>query len=307
MIQTYKILIFLLLSSVTFNVTADEKYNIKNCSVFKSNNYITYDFAFTDSSFWMIEKEGKKPSYILGTIHVKDPIILEIPEIILNKINETELFVAESVLTHDNEARLGQKMFSANQSLLTTFDNKLQIKISRILDLYKIPSNFISILQPWAAYLIINFPPKNGEFLDSKLQKIAGKNNKTIIGLESIEEQISIFTSLNLQEQYDLLFDSICNYELIQNNLDSMISYYKNNDIKNLVALNSKYQNSNHAVYKKLQQKLIYDRNINMASKILDYMAVHSTFIAVGILHLTGTSGILADLEQSGYTVTPVF
>ena len=38
------------------------------------------DIVFGSGLFWKIEKEGRKPSYLLGTMHVADPRVLKIKQ-----------------------------------------------------------------------------------------------------------------------------------------------------------------------------------------------------------------------------------
>jgi uncharacterized protein YbaP (TraB family) len=54
------------------------------------------------------------------------------------------------------------------------------------------------------------------------------------------------------------------------------------------------------------EHALINARNERWLKKLPDLMAGKSTFVAVGCMHLVGEAGLLAGLEQAGYTVEAV-
>ena len=51
---------------------------------------------------------------------------------------------------------------------------------------------------------------------------------------------------------------------------------------------------------------MLYDRNDNWIKTIKDAVGHESIMVAVGIGHLVGERGLIKQLQDAGYTVTPV-
>jgi uncharacterized protein YbaP (TraB family) len=54
------------------------------------------------------------------------------------------------------------------------------------------------------------------------------------------------------------------------------------------------------------EEDLIKNRNDNWMKKLPGIVGNQSTFIAVGALHLPGKDGLIKQLQQKGYTLTPI-
>ncbi len=303
-LKFYSVLIFCFISCL---VNADQKFSLNNCKAFILNHTEDIDTQNSDSLFWKIEKQGYKTSYLYGTMHSSDPRVLDIPENVLNALQNSDQFILELLLTPELEIQLSQRMFSANDQLLLEYvEPDVMNKMARILALYNIPEQYVKLMQPWAAYLVMNYPENNGTILDLKLLEIARQQNKQLKGLETMEQQLAVFDNLNHHQQTHLLFDSVCHYQTIQNDLNTVIDFYVNNDLLNVVKAANKYSIINEQLYQQLYEQLVNVRNHNMVKNIIDNLNDTSNFIAIGSLHLVGKQGVVALLKQQGYKLTPI-
>jgi uncharacterized protein YbaP (TraB family) len=55
------------------------------------------------------------------------------------------------------------------------------------------------------------------------------------------------------------------------------------------------------------ERQLLFQRNKRMVARMIPLLDRQSTFVAVGALHLPGTSGILHLLELQGYKVKAIY
>lgn len=302
-----KLLLLLVFICSSYVTKAEQKLSLTRCKKLEPNPIQNIDTENTESLFWKIEKKGYETSYLYGTIHASDPRVLDIPNNVLNAIEDSKQFILESLFTPELEINLSKRMFSSDEYLLNEYvAEDVIFKINQILSFHNIPQKYIKLMQPWAAYLIMNYPEKSGTILDLKLLDIARQQNKQLKGLETLDQQLAVFDSLNYLEQTLLLFDSVCHYQTIQHDLNNMIEYYVNKDVRNLINSSNKYSLVNDKIYQDLYEQLVIVRNQDMTKNIIKNLKTTSNFIAIGSLHLVGQKGVVAILKQQGYKLTPI-
>ncbi len=135
--------------------------------------------------------------------------------------------------------------------------------------------------------------------IDVKILETAIPLNKTIGGLETMEQQVNLLHQIPYRHQARELYKLIKkldNYRLL---LIDMISYYKSQNIKKLHALATKRE-AGISEYKSL---LLYKRNEKWVDQISSIVAEGPTLFAVGAAHLAGQRGVLNLLKRQGYKV----
>ena len=129
--------------------------------------------------------------------------------------------------------------------------------------------------------------------------KLTGKN---ITALETIEEQMDIlFNRTSLDEQITQLKSFIrTKNDNIKSGNKLMRTWFAHD-------LNKMYEISEDAL--KLyggEDDLIKNRNNNWIKILPNLISKEPTFIAFGALHLAGSNGLIKQLQQLGYTLTPI-
>jgi uncharacterized protein YbaP (TraB family) len=138
-------------------------------------------------------------------------------------------------------------------------------------------------------------------FLDQYFENSATAQQKKIIGLETVEEQMAIFDVMSYKDQAQLLLKSMREYSEDTTEFDEMIQYYLNNDLSKMMEFENDF-----SMPDSLYDALITDRNIKMAKRIDSMINEQSIFIAVGAGHLGGEEGLVSLLRNKGYQVVPV-
>jgi len=136
------------------------------------------------------------------------------------------------------------------------------------------------------------------EVLDLYFYKQAKKKKKKIIGIETVDEQLSALNSLDYLEQADLLVKEIHAFEENKSEGTDIVKFYLAQNLDSLAANDADAQ-----MPEKFYKALVTDRNERMASRISDFIKEQSTFIAVGALHLPKEKGVINLLRQKGFTV----
>ncbi len=301
-------LIVLLLCLLSITTAQAKELISKHCEPLVESQSSTENVHHSQGLLWQISKGGNEISYLFGTIHVSDTEITTLPDVVDKALHESDQFVMEAIPDVEQMLLLSKMMFFSDGQRLSEFvDVAIYNKTTEILSSYQLGPDAVSVMKPWAAFLMMNYPPDQGEPLDLVLLSLAQQNGADVAGLESLKEQGEIFNQLSLDEQVKLLTDTVCHYDIVEEDFTIMKSLYLKRDLGGLYNHAQRYSMIDEPVYEKLMQKLIVDRNNAMVQRMQPMLEKGSSFIAIGAMHLTGEKGVLALLEKQGYSVSVKF
>ena len=176
--------------------------------------------------FWSIQKDGKPAGYLLGTIHSEDPRVLDFSEDFIRRLNENDIFAMELVPDLPTLARLAEYMhYPQGQTLESVIGAERFDQLVSALSTYGIPAEFISRMKPWAAMMTLSTPPpKTGFFMDLSLSLRASGSGLKVVGLETLEQQLSFLEEMPLSMQLSLLDQAIDACGGVQGELGKLIT-----------------------------------------------------------------------------------
>src|SRR5215831_20912689 len=93
---------------------------------------ISAQIRATEKPFlWRID--GAVPSYLYGTVHVPDPRVLELPEVVRRALNASDVFNGEILLDANTQASmLGKVMLPAGQNLRSVVGEDVFARLVRV-------------------------------------------------------------------------------------------------------------------------------------------------------------------------------
>lgn len=255
---------------------------------------------------WRVSGADTGDSYILGTMHVAEPRVMKMLEVVDPQFSASQVFAMEVVLDASAMQKLGLAMFYRDgHQLSEVVGAPLFATIARHLGAYGVPPTLAESMKPWAAFTTLSMPAGSGaEPLDLKLMSAAQAAGKQVVGLESVDEQLAVFENVPQAEQVDMLKEVACHYDTFQTELGEMVDAYVARDLVALVEQSERYKSAGKEAF---MDQLLYARNARMAERMLPLLAAGHAFIAVGALHLPGPRGVLQLLEQQGYHVEAVY
>jgi uncharacterized protein YbaP (TraB family) len=266
--------------------------------------------AVSGGLFWKIDVGGRRPSYLLGTIHSDDQRVLQRMRQIDWAFDRAERFVMEVVMDDGGFLKIGTRMILTDgrdlESLLGAADYR---QVVQAMARYGMPEAALQRMKPWAVMAMLSIPSfRSGQFLDLFLYQKAVAQGKTVFGLESVDEQLAVFENLSMADQLTLLKLTIKQLPEQAQFHDRLMRSYLGDDLQGLSELVNEYQrrSGNAAVVQRFMKRLNDERNFKMAQRVEAHLAAGNAFIAVGALHLLGKSGLLAQLRQRGYQLSPV-
>ncbi len=260
---------------------------------------------------WRIETPQGGISHLFGTIHSEDPRVLELPTEVIQALASAHTLVLEVDLGRERAADMGRAMLlPPEKNLQSLIGDKLYRQSVTAMADHGYTEAVVNRLQPWAIVLTLNMPKaETGLFLDYFLYLQALKQGMTVLGLEEMHEQLSVFTSLSLDEQITLLRDTLHELDALPQLFEQLTDAYLQRDLQALAEMTEKssVQGSDTALQQRLMATLVDVRNQRMARRLLPMLEEGGVFVAIGAMHLPGESGLLALLQQRGLRLTPVY
>lgn len=272
----------------------------------------TGEFAGSDEYsrglLWKVDRNQAEPSYIFATIHVADERIVNLPEPVGRALDGSDSFVMEVVPDAAQSLVLSSLMFFDDGRTLDEFlSDTLFQRTVEILSAYHLPEEAVSVMKPWAAFLTMSYPSDMRPVLDMQLLQLAYEKGLPSHGLETLEEQGEVFNGLELPEQLRLLTDTVCHYELVSEDFETMKHLYLERDLKGLYLYSQRHAFSDNELYERLTRRLLTDRNQVMVERMLPHLEKGGTFVAIGAMHLPGREGVLELLAGRGFRLTRVY
>lgn len=252
------------------------------------------------SLLWKISGKGlAKPSYVFGTMHVKDNRAFGFSDSVMLAMQSCPLFALE---VHPDT--IVKQMFATLKNRDST--NSLRKILSK--EEYEAfakrfearngyPPGDISPIQAESMMQPVKDKPDDKKaFVDAYLFGIARGMGKSIYGLENASEQYKYYgdSSQVKSRLQDILGE---NEEDGIEETEEMTRIYSTGDLKKIFS---------YLGDEKLEDSILVARNNVMLNSIIMHMGTQPIFSAVGVAHLPGANGLITLLRNAGYTVTPV-
>lgn len=174
----------------------------------------------------------------------------------------------------------------------------------------QIPLNALYVLKPaglstqLAALMSAKVLPdiNVGQGIDNELQVRARKAGKQVAGLETMEFQTNMLLGDPISKQAEDLVETIEDIDAEAGKLVRLTNAYLAQNYKDIetICAESVLKNPESA------EKMIISRNNNWMKQLEPELKNTNLLVVVGAGHLVGDKGILNQLKQAGYTVTPV-
>ncbi|MFO8087356.1 MAG: TraB/GumN family protein [Bacteroidales bacterium] len=253
------------------------------------------------SVFWEIaHPDSEKTSYLFGTIHLIPASDYKMPELVSEKVSQSEVMIQEVDLQNIDQNLVMNKMSLPDNKLLSDYlSPKKYQDFQKKLKKYGVNEQkraYISTLKPLISYgLVINQIFDDMKIYEQELTKLASARDIPVEGLETMEFQFALFDSISIEDQLDLFYNSN-----IKREMKKIIRVYLKQDISGMVAMTTEGE------MKELEEQLLINRNKKWADQLKSQLKEQSAFIAVGAGHLGGNYGVIALLREHGYQVTPI-
>ncbi len=267
---------------------------------------------FDKGKLWKITREDTPPSYVFGTMHSKDPRILQLPGIIMQAFTRSQTAVFETSLKDENVSESQAFMLlPRGQQLKSRIGAERFATLSRLMAPYGMTPDTLNRIKIWAAAAILSQPPPSRQknipqmtMLDKELEKSARRSGKEVIALETNLEQLALFDNAPLDVQLEYLDQTMAEHDTLDEEMEVMTDYYLRGNTGWIACdLEDALKSASAGLTSLMTQKLIDERNARMVLRMAPVLERGGAFVGVGALHLPGENGILSLLQQQGYSV----
>ena len=258
------------------------------------------------SLLWEVKtKEGKTCSYLFGTIHAIDETKFYFPKK-LEKIAAICDAVCLEISGLSSNAPSVEKLMMTDKSLQDLFSKSQMDSIYLWSEryLYMKPQQFDENFGQAKPFLLLQFIlksslPENIKSYELVFEEAAKKNNQELLGLETVDFQLSLFDQMSLDEQVEMVMESLREEKTAKIKFEEMQHVYLEQDLERLYKMTKDESTT-------LNRSFLEDRNIDWIPKIEEITKNKIVFIAVGAAHLAGPEGVIELLINKGFQVLPV-
>lgn len=257
---------------------------------------------------WKIERGGSAPSYLFGTIHVSDPRVTNLPAVVQQTFDAAQSFTMELIFDGGGLTHMAETMFfNDGRTLEDTIGAKRYAEVKRVLAARQLPLGDVNKKKPWVIGMTLGAPSQTGISLDMQLQVRATLQGKPTYGLETVREQIAVFDGMTMEDQIAMLDQALRYYDQSAHLLETLVQAYVARDLTRMMAIIDSTGHDNRRTHETFMNRLLVNRNVNMAERMRVRLDEGNAFIAVGAGHLPGERGLLMLLERAGYRLTPLY
>lgn len=264
---------------------------------------------------WKTE-HGDNTVYLLGSIHVASEAMYPLREEISDAFFSSDYLVLEVDISKidENESNELVMVLGTYQDGTTLPDHispELYEKLGDVLLSIGIEHDALDMFKPWAisttlqSLMFASAGFESAIGIDMALMSAALELGMPILQLETMEEQLELFSDLSPEAQAAMLEETIDEFDTIADVIRDYEEMWITGDeemLLEITLLEGETEEQQAWI-----EKLLDERNINMVEQIDQYLQDDdgtTYFVVVGGAHMLGEMGIIQLLEEKGYIVT---
>lgn len=269
--------------------------------------------------FYEVVNEGNTV-YLLGSIHVGKSDMYPLQERIEEAYTSSSHLAVEVNINDISELEMIQHiselgLYLDGSTLNDHIDSDLYDELLALLNEFGMQENEVSIFKPWLVTQIVEallveqqgYSTELG--IDQYFLTKAAEDEKNIISLETLEEQLNLLAMLSADSQEQVLHSTI--FEQTENAamINDLVTKWIDGDIAGLAELR-KIDEDGPQDYLEFYNAFTDERDKKMAEKVDGFLQNETSetyFVVVGALHLLGDNSIVDVLKSKGYDVKMVF
>ena len=266
---------------------------------------------------WRIETEP--PSYLFGTIHIPNPRVTTLPDVVQKALDGADAVYTELKLdAHTSMKMQLATMLEGDQTLSDLLPKELYERVDRYTTSKGIPLQALQKMKIWSVEAQLGLLEELRNMagaapLDMMLYQSAKAAGKEVGGIEKLDEQLAVFEAFTVEEQIESLGETLDELEEAESEgrslLGELIDLYVSGDDEKLLAYMFEELDESDEKSKAFLDRLLFDRNVHMAERCAKKIRENPGkryFFAFGAAHFPGERGVVDLLEKDGFRVTRV-
>lgn len=266
--------------------------------------------AVADSSVWKVSKDDAH-LYVGGTVHIlpKDQFPLPVE---FNKAYQASQSIVFEVTDLNPESQefqqklMAQMMYTDGRTLQSVLSVDTYNRLSKVCEQYGIPLANMNMFKPSMISIMLTMAEFTklgvaGDGVDKFFEDKAKSDNKSRLGLETIDYQIGVLSGMGDGVEDEFISKTLDDLPQTKAMFKNMVTSWRDGDMAKMDAIMGQAMKGYSA---ELYHNLLVQRNNNWVPKIekmLDTKEIE--FVLVGAAHLAGEDSVLSQLASKGYTI----
>jgi uncharacterized protein YbaP (TraB family) len=260
---------------------------------------------------WKIQSKTSTV-FALGSLHYCKKEIYPLSEKIEKAFAGSEILVVEADVSDikrmDIQKLMERAFYPENDTLEKHVSPEIYEWVVKETGGLGIPVELLNRQKPWflAITLValeslkLGFDPNLG--IDKYfLSKAEG--GKEILELESLDYQLDLLSGFSDKDQELFLLHTLKDLKVLEQELGKLTQAWSSGDTKAMESILTRSVSEDRRL-SSVFEKVLYERNRRMASRIEDFLKTKKTyFVIVGAGHLVGSRGIVEILKGKGFLV----
>lgn len=266
--------------------------------------------TYANSSVWQVSKSGKI-FYLAGSIHLLSKDDYPLPKAYQQAYQNSEALVLEIDLGKTTGASFQRNLlqmmsYPIGERLQHHLSKKTYLKLRQhfqknnkdLNDFSHFKAGYISMLLTIFELQKLNMA---GTGVDQYFFNLAEKDQKMVVGLESLQTHFEALASMGDGYEDELIEHSLNELKILQPQLQKMKQAWRSGDLKATEAVTIA---SIKTEFPELYQRILVARNQAWLPKIASLIhASKTSFILIGNAHLAGKEGLIHQLKLKGFTL----
>lgn len=262
------------------------------------------------SSVWAAEKDGHT-IYVAGTIHLLREKDYPLPDVFEQAYKNSRRLVFELPPESEGSGEIVHRMrklgsYPEGAQLDDQVGPETLKRVREWAEKNDYPMSAIKRCRPWFLALTIAaieyaaLGAESDRGLDTWFEKRAAADRKPGAGLETVEYQLTLFSSLPDKVQEQLLLQTLSEAETMKKDFEEMIASWRSGEMDKLQEF--LYRDADK--FPELMREFLVKRNEAWVGPLMGYLEKgEQVMVLVGAGHLGGKSGLLELLKASGCTI----
>lgn len=269
-------------------------------------------FSYNQKSFLWKVQSSRSTVYLLGSIHFLKEDVYPLNQAIENAYESSDTLVVEANINElgnlDLKMLADRAFYKTNDDIEKHVSPETYRLIEKERKTLGMPAEIIRMQKPWflalsfqAMELVrLGYDPQHGVDYHF-LRRAQGK--KTILELESLDEQLGLLSAFSDKEQEQFLLYTLRTLSSMDSQVGSMVRAWTSGDAQAMESIISDAAVHDASITPVIR-KLFDERNVKMTSRIEGYLNSNGRhFVIVGAGHLVGKRGLVELIKSKGYVV----
>ena len=260
---------------------------------------------------WKVEQGGHH-IYLAGTIHLMRQKDYPLPAVFDEAYKDSTKIVLELPPGSEGDGEVVVRMrqlgsYGADDDLSKHLSAEALERVKKWADDNSFPQTAIMRFKPWFLALTISameyqtLGAEANRGVDTYYQQRATDDDKPGAGLESVEFQLSLFSTLEDKLQEELLLQTLSEIESMQKDYEEMLAAWRSGDMPKL----QKFLFRDADKFPDLMEQFLFKRNKSWIAPLEKYLKDgERVMVLVGAGHLGGEKGVIELLKAKGCKVT---